>query len=269
MGLGDIFQKESIWTLTSLDDGTVVEGQFRPNNLTENVSGSWAEVSTLGLQQPVLQFMRGNLETISFDAKVWAKHDGVFGTGLGADEIKELVDTIRNLARVDENLKRPHVWTFTWTDDFQQDVVVTSVGGIRYDNARPEGLLRPSSLRGVMFSIQLSRYVEYNVASLVGASESLIIYAKTGDTFEVIAQRLYGDAQLGEVLRRRNPDLELSGITEGDRIHIIPKAKARRELTLKRQSLMLKRGDSQDALFDAVLAKRSVPYRTHRLRGGM
>jgi len=272
VGLGNIFQKEVIWTLASLDvPGVGVEGQFRPNNLVENVSGEWAEVATLGLQQPILQFMRGSLETISFDAKVWAKHAGVFGTGAGADEIKELVDTIRNLPRVDENLGRPHVFTFTWTEDYQQDVVVRSVGGIRYDSARPEYLLgaKPASLRGVMFRIEMARYVEYAVADLVAASESLIIYAKLGDTFEVIAKRLYGDANLGEVLRRRNPGYEVTGLTEGDRLHIVPKATARREHNAKRQSLALRRGASQEELFRSTLDKRSADYRSHRLWGSV
>jgi len=270
MGTSDLFAKEVIWTLSSLDaPGTTVEGQYRPSNLVENVSGVWAETSTLGLQQPVLQFMRGNLDVITFDAKVFAKHNGVLGTGLNSDNIKDLVDTIRELPRADEALGRPHVYTFTWSEEFQQDVVIQSVGGIRYDHARPEYLFgsKPSSLRGVLFRIRMARYVEYDVGALVGASESLVIYAKQGDTFEVIAQRLYGDAKLGEVIRRRNPDLEIDGIPQGERIHIIPKAKARRELVLKRQSLALRRRTAQTALFDAVLDKRSVSYRSHIVNG--
>jgi hypothetical protein len=270
MGAGDLLQKEVIWTLTSLDrPGTGVEGQFRPSNLTENVSGAWAEVSTLGLQQPILQFMRGNLETISFDAKIWAKHSGVLGTGLGSDNIKQIVDNIRNLPRADPTLGRPHVFTFTWSEEFQQDVVVRSVGGIRYDHARPESMLgsKPSSLRGVMFRMDLARYVEYDVAALVGASESLIIYAKQGDTFEIIAKRLYGDAKLGEVLRRRNPESEVLGLTEGDRLHILPKVTARHEYSPKRQSLALKKATAQTALFNAVLDKRSVSRRSHVFHG--
>ena len=99
----------------------MVEGQYRPNNLVENVSGRWAEQGTLGLSQPVLQFIRGELETVTFDAKIWARHDGILGTGANRDDIRSIRDSIRNMPKRDSSLGRPHVWLLTWTDDFEME----------------------------------------------------------------------------------------------------------------------------------------------------
>lgn len=270
MGVSDLFAIETVWSLTSLDDSRVIEGQFRPSNLTENVSGNWDSQATVGMDHPILQFVNGAQETITFDAKIWAKHNGVFGTGLEADNIKDIVDTIRDMPRKDADLGRPHVWEFVWTEEFSQTVVVTSVGGIRYDHARPEayaGLIQ-SSLRGVLFRITLSRYVEHNARELIGAAESLIIYVKEGEQYDAIAYRLYGDARLGEVLRRRNPSKRV--LVAGERLHIPPKSTALAELDLRLEALpLIKRKAAQSALFDAVLSKRSVDYRSHIIHGDL
>lgn len=260
-----LFTKETTWTMTSLDDSTVIEGQFRPDNFVENVSGVWAEQGTLGLTQPIIQFIRGDLETITFDARIRAKHQGVFGTGKGADEIKDVVDQIRDMARRDDTLGRPHIWQLAWTDDFEATVVVRSVGGIRYEHARPEAFLGavPSSIRGVIFRLDLARYTEYNLSSSVGAAESLIVYVKDGDFYESVARRVYNDANLGDVLRRRNPDKP--ALEPEDRLHIPPKATARKELSLVPASLIFNTSisDTRVGVFRDVLNKRSATYRSH------
>lgn len=254
--------RDPVWTLTSLDDGTVIQGQYRPQDFAENVGGMWSTTGTVGLDQPVLQFIRGELETITFQAKVWAEHGGDANTQPA--NIKEMVDKIRNLPRIDRTLKRPHVWTLTWTDEYQADVVVRSVGGIKYDAARPEGLT-PSSFRGVLFSMDLARYVQYDAKQLIGAAESLIIYVKEGETYESLALRLYGDPSLGDSLRRRNPDKLV--LTSGDRLHLPPKATMRREQSNTPASSVLRSGANQSELLAATLAKRSVRRRTHLLSG--
>lgn len=252
------------WSLVSLDKGTKLEGQFEPQNLTENVGGVWASEGTIGLDQPILQFIRGEQETISCDVKIWAKHHGLFGFGKG-DNISETRDKIRDLARRDSDLGRPHIYLFSVGEEFSQQVVVKSVGGIRYDRMRP----KDGSLRGVLFHLEMLRYVEYDTTSLLSANvaESLVIPAKDGDDYEGIAQRMYGDARLGEVLRRRNPDKRV--IVVGDLIHIPPANRVRSELSLTPASLFLKDAPAQASVFNDVLAlrsqsKRSIPMDASR-----
>ena len=254
MGLADLLFQDVVWTLISLDTETEIIGQFPPTNLVENVSGVWASEGTLGLEQPILQFIRGAQETISLDVKVWAKHQGLLGTGSGADDLTEpgsagllgggqpgraSVDDIRNLARANPDLGRPEVWVFSVGEQFSQQVVVQSVGGIRYDRMRP----KDGTLRGVLFRLSMMRYVEYNLDTVIGASESLVVPAKEGDYYEIIANRVYGDAILGEALRRRNPDMR--DLAVGDRVHVPQARTLRGELKLVPQSTPLTSGTAQ------------------------
>ena len=148
MSIGGLFQKPVVWALSSEDTGAYIEGQFRPIGLTENISAVYAEQSTMGLGQPVIQFIRGNADTIKFQAKVWAYSQGVFGTGLGKnalaqDDIEDIVAVIKELPRPTPDLGRPEVYILTVGATFSQRVVVRSVGGIRYDNMRPSQGVRP------------------------------------------------------------------------------------------------------------------------------
>tara|TARA_Y100000004_G_scaffold164359_1_gene194444 strand:+ start:573 stop:1373 length:801 start_codon:yes stop_codon:yes gene_type:complete len=260
MALGNLL-KPVVWTLTSEDTGDFIEGQFRPVNLTENISATYAEQTTLGLGQPVLQFINNQADTISFTAKVWAYSQGLLGTGLGKnslaqDDIEEVVEAIKELPRPSPDLGRPEVYILTVGATFSQRVVVQSVGGIRYDNMRPS---QGGSMRGVTFEIACIRYVPIGEATATPA-ESLIYRAKTGDFYESITAAVYGRAILGEALRRRNPDRR--ELQEGDPVHVPPERILDRELTLKPQSTALKRTKAQQALQDSFFDKRAGPWVT-------
>lgn len=241
MGFTDLFIQTQDWKMVSQDDGTEVQGQFPPSNLRHNVSGVWAEQATVGLPAPVMQFVNGASETIQCDVKIWAKHQGILGTGIGADDIEEIRDIIEDMPRKDTALGRPHVWLFSLGSQFSAQVVVTSVGGIRYDRVRA----KDGTLRGVLFSLDMARYEPFRPASLTEApAESLVVLTREGETFEHIARRTVGDARLGEALRRRNPDK--ATLQVGDQVHVPPAGILRKEvLPLRPQSVFFKTGDAQ------------------------
>jgi hypothetical protein len=269
------------WSLSSMDfPGLEYTGDFPPIEVTENISGSWAEQKTLGLIQPILQFTGGNLETIEISIKVWAKHQGILGTGLLTDDIETRVEQIKDLPRPFPGLNRPQVWLFAMvpkssflsavisqainlkgpTPQLSQQVVVTSVGGIKYDPFRGDG-----SLRGATFDISMSRYEPFDINNTATEAESLVTPAITGETYEHVAKRVHGDPNLGEALRRRNPDKLI--LREGDLVHV-PSAKIlrRESLPLTPQSLPLKNGDSQRQNILAAFQDRGGPQYTHVLK---
>jgi hypothetical protein len=256
--VADLLTRPVTWTLISQDDGTELSGDFPGQNVVENVEGNWSEQSTLGLDQPILQFMGGKLDTITLDVKVWAKHRGILGTGLLADDIEDKVNTIRNLARKDPDLGRPHVWLFSIGTQLLQRVVVRKVGGINYDRFRDDG-----SLRGALFAFELARYEPYSITGLAEA-ESLVTPVKQGDTYEMIARRVHGDPLLGEALRRRNPDKRLP--QPGDLIHVPSRKILRQEVyPLTPQSLFLKDGTAQRTNLVDAFAARGGPALSHLL----
>jgi hypothetical protein len=259
MGFADLFP-ENKWILDASEDGgPTIEGEFTALNVVENISGKWSEQSTLGMEQPVLQFICGELETITLDVKVWAKwHDptgllSAAASAIGLDpkwsDILEHVDEIKNLARKNPDIGRPHIYLFSLGSQLVQTVVVKSVGGIRYDRVRP----LDGTLRGVLFSLTLARYVPYGEEAFSGqTNESLVVFAYKGETYEGIAERVYGDPVVGEALRRRNPDK--TELEAGDQIHVPPARTLSREVKpLTPQSLFLKRAEAQrDVLIDVI-----------------
>lgn len=264
MGLAETLDRlmSPPWSLVSQDDGTEISGQFPPQNLRENVSGTWSEASTLGLPTPVLQFVKGDLETIQVDLKIFSKHRGLLGTGIGADDVEERIAQMRDAARADPDLGRPHVWLFSVGTQFSQTVVIRTVGGIRYDRMIPQD---GGVLRGAMFTLDMARYVPYSVTDLTAQAESLVTPARTGETYEHIARRVHGDPLLGEALRRRNPDRRI--LEEGDLVHVPNARKLRGEvLPLTPQSLFLQRGKTaqRDNLV-TTFSERGEPKPTHVL----
>lgn len=264
-------RRDVLWTMVSLDDGTEIQGQYMATNLREDVSGSWGIQGTIGLEQPILQFLGGEQDVVTFDVKVWANHEGVLGLGgrlndarrakgegfftpeLGRHDIGGFAEQIRLLPKKDPDLHRPHVWRLTIGGQFTRRVVVKSVGGIRYDRMRASD----GSLRGVLFTMELLAYTPYDLQTIAlgRPAESLVVVVKDGETYEQIAGRLLGDALLGEALRRRNPDKPV--LAAGDLLHVPPASILRAELyPITPSSIQLGAGDDQAvALADAWMAR--------------
>lgn len=278
--MGLLPANEGRWALVSQDfPGHEILGDFPPVDLIENVSATWVEQSTLGLSQPILQFVGGTADTFSFQARVWAKHQGILGTGLLRDDVDEKVAEIKAAARAHPDLGRPEVFLFAIASvglarsigtllgikapepQIAVQVVVRSVGGIRYDRFRGDG-----SMRGAIFSMDLVRYEPYDAEALVTTqeAESLVTPARTGESYEHIAARVHGDPTLGEALRRRNPERPVLAVE--DLVHVPSARILRREITpLTPQSLALRSGDEQRENKLAAFKARGGPVSTHVL----
>lgn len=262
------------WSLVSLDDGTEFIGDFPAENVTENISGVWSVEGTVGLDQPIIQFIRGNADTITMDLRVFAQHQG---QGLGAsfdaavdlvtgggfadpDNVADRVNQVKSLARKDRVLGRPHVWEISIGSEFSQQVIVNSVSGIRYDSFRA----KDGSIRGIRCSVTMTRYEPYDVRDLTAQAESLVTPVKEGETYEHIAKRVHGDPLVGEALRRRNPDKR--NLEQGDLVHVPKLSTLRKEvLPLTPQSLFFKTGDAQRQVLLDALDVRNEPDVSHIL----
>ncbi len=257
-GVTDLLFQSLNWKLTSQDDGKVIEGQFMPTDLVQNISANYAQISTLGRAQPILQFQNDELETITFTARIWAPHQGV--AGLGAETIEEIVDDIKALPRKDPDLGRPKIWEFTAGESLALVCIVKSIGGVRYDRMRP----LDGTLRGVTFSMELWRFDEYDVSLSGGAgAESLVLAFKENESFESLGRRVYGDPNVGEPLRRRNPSLVVP--TAGDLVHLPPKQNLTVGFSLEPVSVPLARTERQQTAQRDHFSRRARTYRSHVL----
>lgn len=258
-GLIDLLGQDIKWRLTSLDDGHTVKGQYIPTDVRKDVKGKYGMVSTLGRDQPIIQYLSHEADRFSFTARVWAQHDGLFG--LLKDDIEDLAEEVENLARVDPDLGRPHIFDFAigQTDRLSSTVVVESVGGMTFDRLRP----LDGDLRGVTFSISLIRFDPYDVSLSGRAAESLVLPFRDNESYELAAQRVYGDPVAGEALRRRNPDIPTP--SPATFIHFPPRPALLTGFLLTPQSGALERTDDNEDNRRAHFALRGAAQVSHKL----
>lgn len=209
---------QKLWVLEDLDHEEPIVGQFIAQNLTKNLSGNLARANSYNSQFPIIQWVSGELESISFSAKLWAKDSEDF-------TVDERLERLEELVRRNDDLSRPPVCAFSLGDvpSLSVDCLVRSLGGITYDEVRNDG-----TLRGVTLQITLERYreVEFQATDpTVPETFTRIRRAKQGDLYEDIALDEYGEPEFGILLRQLNPrvpGMELERLNAKDPVHIYP-----------------------------------------------
>jgi hypothetical protein len=217
-GIGAQGYSEKLWTLDDLDRNEVIVGQFIPQDVSRRVGGNIAELSSVNAQYPILQWVGGETEEITFNARLWAKDSEDF-------TVEDRLERLEELVRRNDDLERPPVCTFAWGNvaSLMIDCLVKSIGGITYDEVRDDG-----SLRGVTLQITLLRYEEPDFKVTDSSTPEKFTRrrrAKRGDTYEAVALLEYGDPLLGVLLRQLNPripGMRLADLRARDPIHVYP-----------------------------------------------
>ena len=259
---------KNVWRLKMKDLGEQeFKGQFLAEDLTENVGARISSRSSLNQQSTDSKYLGGDAETITFTTRIWASNS--------VKNVKKTVDLLKSFTKWNSKLKRSPIFTFTAGTEVQALVFVKSVGGIKYDRPRSDG-----SIRGAVFSVQLSviediesKQNSLSIAALVksglgivSAAQGLLsggfgafgkisipggslhtkgkkIIVKDGETFEHIAQKEYGDALVGDILRRAHYNKPLnqikSSLEVGDVVDLV----------------------QEDEIFGIVVTPQSIPLK--------
>lgn len=211
------------WTLINLDTNEELEGDFEAENVTRNVSVQYVEHHTLSRENPILQFVHGGLDKLTFDGRFFID-PAIFslsglpfaalgaGVGLLPDpgisgpfslRPAEKLAILEKWASVDPDLGRPPIVLFAIGDgELSQISLIESISNILYD--RP---LLTGEIRGISFSMSLIKFVQFDIET---ASEpppdSRYHHTKEREYYELIAEREYGTPILGDIVRKRHPD---------------------------------------------------------------
>lgn len=209
-----------LWTLFDRDRNEEIVGQFVAQSVTREVSGRIARSESHNAQFPIVQWLGGELETVSFSAKLWARDSTDFS-------VEDRLERLEQLVRRQDDLKRPPVCAFSLGDvrSLQIDCLVRSIGGITYDEVRSDG-----SLRGVELQISLERYEVFDFEATDPATPETftrIRRARAGDSYESVALDEYGDPELGVLVRQLNPrvaGMDYSDLAPKDPVHVFPES---------------------------------------------
>jgi len=267
-----IFGTRVEWSLTRIDDpeGDVIKGQFRPEDLTENASVSYATSNVPMSTAPYIQWTGGNLRTFKFRAQFWNKRTlGGAMDALGIDvpdnpiitgpyDVEKELKRLRQAMQPDKNLRRPPRWRFEY-GNISADVVINSLGGIRYSEVWPDGRIKGANLEVELIEVPtptLPKTTDLSIPPHMSRHRPVV----QGDTSESLARTEYGSPLYGILLRQENTK---AFPTAGDTVRL-PERSFFRGATLEPASYALSSTDAAEAarrdLLESRGATKEMPF---------
>jgi hypothetical protein len=106
-------------------DGKAIDVRFNPTEYTLNKGAQIAEVTIPGLDSPILQFVRGQTETLSLDLFFDSTE---YGMDDHATSVASLTDPFYQLVKIDGKTHAPPICFFSWGSDFPGQRSYASMG---------------------------------------------------------------------------------------------------------------------------------------------
>lgn len=216
-----------VWILINTDTGELLRGQFHGEDMTQEIGSAYAEKFGLNREHPIVQFLHGEVESVSFHSRMYAARSV---ETLDADLAK-----LKEFARYNESLKRPPLLEFSFGRHHHplRNLCRLSLSGITYHRPTFFG-----GLRHVEFNVELN---EVKPFSLEGTTigNTRFARARQGDYYESLAQTEYGDPLLGDHIRKLHPSIP--NVQIGDTIEL-PTASKLRKVKITQTSIALQDG---------------------------
>jgi hypothetical protein len=110
--------------------------QYNPKEFTLNKGAQIAETNIPGLDAPILQFVRGQTETLSLELFFDTTDEGM---GAGASSVTSLTDEFYRLVKIDSTTHAPPILLFTWGQQFPGQRLYGAVAGASQGNQQRFG----------------------------------------------------------------------------------------------------------------------------------
>jgi len=232
----ETFRNVKQWHMIVLEDsgifsqGDRIAGQFTPQQVTQNIGAIVPEAGGYSRPSPIIQWVGGQLRTLSMNVRLFSEHSQDNTAAAKLEQMEKLVDEYHPI------LNRPPLVAFFWGVAFPDGIpcIIESLGGVTYDEIRDDG-----TIRGVTLNVTLKKHTQYIIdqTTLPAVEETPVHVVKHGETYEMIAQRRYGDPMLGVLLRQKNPRAPmtpqfptgLADLQQGERVKLYPVYKLNRE----------------------------------------
>ncbi len=195
--------------------GKALKVQYNPAEYTLSKGAQFAEIPIPGLDSPILQFVRGQSETLALELFFDSTEKG---TGDNAEPVTKLTDEFYQLIKIESGTHAPPVLLFSWGDEtFPGHRGYSTLGGQgrngfkcvvdsvkqRFTFFSPKGV----PLRAVL-SVSLKEYktLSDQIAELKlkSADHTKTHVVERGDTLPSIAFNAYGDAEDWRVIAEHN-----------------------------------------------------------------
>jgi nucleoid-associated protein YgaU len=203
---------------------------YAPAELAFSKAAQFADVAIPGLEQPLIQFVRGDAETLNLELFFDSTEAG---TGPAAVAVTQKVEEFHKLVQINGDLHAPPLVKVSWGDDFPGTAmgatetagetftaVVLSVAR-RFTLFSPDG--RP--LRATV-SVALKHYatVAEQVAAInyQSADHTRLHVVAEGESLPLIAHDAYADARKWRVIADHNGLAEVRDLAPGLLLELPP-----------------------------------------------
>jgi nucleoid-associated protein YgaU len=195
--------------------GPALEVQFNPTEYTLTKGAQLAEIPIPGLDQPIIQFVRGQTETMSVEL-FFDSTEG--GTGAGATSVTDLTDEFYELIKIDPGSHAPPVLLFKWGEEFPglRYVFKCVVASVRqqFTFFSPTG----TPLRAKL-TVELREYksltdqiIELNLQSADQTKSHVVL---EGETLSSISYQEYGDPTVWRQIAEANDIVDPLSLAPG------------------------------------------------------
>jgi hypothetical protein len=230
-------QKARFWRLNP--DGRLgdwLEVQFNPNEFTLNKGAQIAEIAIPGLDSPILQFIRGQTETLSLELFFDTTDAGM---GEGATSVTDKTDEFYRLVKIDNDIHAPPILLFSWGEVFPgqrsyKSIEDEAVGSARfgfkcivesiqqrYTLFSPEGV----PLRATL-TVSLKEYKtltdQIEELNLRSGDHTQAHVVQRGDTLSHIAGQIYNDPAAWRRIAQFNDIIDPLALSPGEVLEIPP-----------------------------------------------
>lgn len=194
----------------SQPDSPAVNVLFNPSEYGIDRGASYAELAVPGLSMPLLQFVRGDTQTLTVDLFLDATDKR--GT------VEEDLEKLRRFVRIDGSLHAPPVCAFVWGDVNFEGVVT----GLRetFNLFNEDGRVSRAKASLTMKSYRAAE-VQLREINRGSPDRSRFHVVRSGDTLQAIAAQAYGDPRLWRPIAQAN-DIERPRFLEAGRALRIP-----------------------------------------------
>lgn len=210
--------------------GDPIEVDYAPAEMAFTKAMQFADVAVPGLELPLVQFVRGDAETLSLELFFDSTQDG---TGAAATSVADKVIAFQKMVSIQGDLHTPPLVIVSWGADFPgpamggYETAATEFKAVVLSVARRFTLFSPDGkpLRATV-TVSLKQYAtmeeQITAINYQSADHSRSHTVAEGETLPLIAHDAYADARLWRVIATHNNLSDVRRLTPGDVLELPP-----------------------------------------------
>jgi nucleoid-associated protein YgaU len=164
--------------------------QFNPAEYTLGKGAQIAEIAIPGIDSPILQFIRGQNETLALELFFDTTQSGMGEQGV--QDVRELTRPVYQLVKIQSSTHAPPRIRFVWGQGLSFRAIVESVQQ-KFTLFNPAGIPLRASL-SVAFREYKTLEEQLQELNLQSSDHTKLRLVRRGDTLSSIAFEEYGDA---------------------------------------------------------------------------